>query len=117
MKSTFITLGLLLATTQARTLKSLLQTDEDLVSLDPANYGFPSDCNFTFPTPGGPGAPGSPPIGACVCVLGNGTAAGFPPLGQAVLVSHNAEALATSGAFISTLPDSQINNFAAAQVC
>ena len=98
MKATFITLGLLLATTQARTLKSLLQTDEDLISLNPADYNFPTDCNFTFPSPPGgpPGGPGSPPSG-CVCPLGNQTTTGFPPLGQATVVSFNSNGLATVG--------------------
>lgn len=83
MKATFITLGLLLATTQAKTLKSLLQSDEGVVSIDPANYGFPSDCNFTYTPPGG--VPTNPPGGnpsGCVCLLNNGTVgANLPSLG------------------------------------
>lgn len=107
MKATFITLGLLLATTQARTLKSLLQTDEDAVVLDPSFYGYPSNCNFTFTTPGGPGTPGSPPPAGCVCVLDNSTTTGFPALGQAQLVAHTSNALATAGSSLNTIPDVQ----------
>ena len=60
MKAAFITLGLLLAATNAapRSLKSLLQTADEDVSLDPAYYGFPVDCTITTP----PIVPGGPPV-------------------------------------------------------
>lgn len=68
MKATFVTLGLLLATSQARSLKSLLQTDSDLVALTPGMFGFAPNCNFTWTGPGGPGGPGNPPVlDGCEC--------------------------------------------------
>ncbi len=66
MKATFVTLGLLLATSQARSLKSLLQAESSLVELTPEDFGFAPNCNFTFTPPAGGSPSGNPPpVGGC----------------------------------------------------
>ena len=80
MKATFITLGLLLATTQARTLKSLIQANAEQISQNPLDYGFPANCVITE----GPGGPGNPPVVVtvpeCECTVAGNTGSGLPPL-------------------------------------
>jgi hypothetical protein len=101
MKAAFITLGLLLAVANAapRSLKSLLETGEDLgPSQNPADYGLPSNCTITT-TPGGPG---TPPVivvvPVCQCALGvNATSSGLPNLGSATVIGFAQGATATQG--------------------
>lgn len=81
MRATFITLGLLLATTQARTLKSLVQ--QTVPTYTPEEFGLPSNCVLTA----GPGGAGSPPVlvevPPCSCALTGSSGAGLPPTGGA----------------------------------
>jgi hypothetical protein len=112
MKTAFITLGLLLATAQAapRSLKSLLQTNADSedISLDPATYGFPSNCTITTPpvVPGGP--PGVVIVPVCQCaIVANSTGAGLPELSSATYNGFSTGATVTQGQTISTSPDNQ----------
>ena len=91
MKSTLITIGLLLATAQAgkTTLKSLLQNQDENISLNPLDYGLPPNCSYNFPNyPGGGGTP--PPLNStCSCIIAGNTGNGLPSLEQATLTSFN----------------------------
>lgn len=90
MKSTLITLGFLLATSQARTLKSLLQTDDLGISQNPVDFGFAPNCSYNFPSlPGGTGTgtgTGNPSV--CSCTVSGTTGAGLPALGQATYTTN-----------------------------
>lgn len=105
MKSTLITLGFLLATSQAaqRTLKNLLESEN--ISENPLDYGFAPNCTYNFPSLPTGSAPGTGAPAVCSCSVSGTTGAGLPALGQATYTTNNNALNAATTEALSSVPD------------